>query len=139
VADGAAILSSNFGQYISAQTIGIRLSDNTVYHVLKKGQSADKYNVTVTLGLIDNSDNVRLIFVDCKDEVPNGILNTDRVIGRLSVPAFGFTNEPIQLHGRIDQDLLLQITGRSMNKAACHERTWSYESVRFRYELPVEK
>jgi len=136
VADGAAILSSSFGEYISAQSIGIRLCDNTVYPIIKKGEKASFHSHVATFGLVEDVDNARFVFVECKDGAGGGQTSMDKILGYLSVPAYGFSNEPIRLNSQIDDDLLLQVTARSQNKAKMHELTWTYGDVRFSYQLP---
>ena len=136
MADGAAILSSSFGEYISAQSINIRLSDNTVYPVIKKGQKASLHSDVTTFGLVEDADNARFVFVECKDGTDGRLTSMDKILGYLSVPAYGFSNEPIRLNSQVDEDLLLHVTARSQCKAKMHERTWTYGDVRFSYQLP---
>lgn len=136
VADGAATLSSNFGDYISAQSIGIKLSDDSVYPMIKRGQKASNYNNITTFGLVEDADNARFVFVECKDGAVDGPKSMGRILGYLSVPAYGFSNEPIHLKSTIDEDLLLHITARSQNKAQFQEGTWTYGDIRFSYRLP---
>lgn len=136
VADGAAVLSSEFGDYISAQNIGIRLSDNTVYPMINKGQKVSHHSDVTTFGLVEDTDNARFVFVECKDGTDGQIMSMDKILGYLSVPAFGFSNEPIRLSSRFDEDLLLHVTARSQCRERNHERTWTYENARFSYQLP---
>jgi molecular chaperone DnaK len=138
VADGAAILSSSFGEYISAQSIGIRLSDNTIYPMIKKGQKASLFGDVTTFGLVEDADNARFVFVECKDGTDGQVTSMEKILGYLSVPAYGFSNEPIRLNIQVDEDLLLHVTARSQCKAKMHERTWTYGEVRFSYQLPAK-
>jgi molecular chaperone DnaK len=136
VADGAAVLSAEFGDFISAQNIGIRLSDNTVYPLIKKGQKASLYNDYTTFGLVEDTDNARFVFVEYKDGTDLRLMAMDKILGYLSVPAYGFSNEPIRLNCQIDGDLLLLVTAHSESKGKINERAWTYGDVRFRYQLP---
>ena len=136
VADGAAILSSGFGDYISAQSIGIRLSDNTVYPMINKGQKASLHSDVTTFGLVEDTDNARFVFVECKDGTDGKLMSMDKILGYLSAPAYGFSNEPIRLTSRIDEDLLLHVTVHSQCRAKNDERTWTYGNIRFSYQLP---
>lgn len=139
VADGAAVLSSSFGEYILSQSIGIRLSDNTVYPIIRKGQKANLYNDRATFGLVEDSDNARFVFVEFKDETDGKLVSMDKILDYLSVPTYGFSDEPIHLNSNIDENLLLQITARSQCKGKIHERIWTYGGVRFSYQLPRKK
>lgn len=136
IADGAAILSSNFGEYIFAQNIGVRLCDNTVYPIIKKGQKASSHSDVATFGLVEDVDNARFVFVECKDGAGGGQTSMDKILGYLSVPAYGFSNEPIHLNSRVDDDLLLQVTARSQCKSKMDADSWTYNKVRFSYQLP---
>lgn len=136
VADGAAILSSTFGDYISAQNIGIRLCDNTVYPMINKGQEASLYNCVTTFGLVEDTNNARFVFVECQDRTEGRLMSMDKVLGYLSVPAYGFSNEPILLTSRFDENLLLHVNIRSQCRGKNDVRTWTYGNVRFSYKLP---
>jgi hypothetical protein len=107
-----------------------------VYPIIKKGQKASLHDDVSTFGLVDDADNARFVFVEFKDEAGGGQMSMDRILGYLSVPAYGFSDEPIHLNSQIDEDLLLQVTARSQSKAKMHERTWTYGDVRFSYQLP---
>ena len=136
VADGSAILSSTLGNYISAQSIGIRLSDNTVYSVINKGQNTSLYSNVTTFGLVEDSDNARFVFVECRDGTDAQLLSMEKILGYLSVPTYGFSNEPIRLSSRFDEDLLLHITAHSQLRDKNEQRTWTYGNARFSYQLP---
>jgi len=56
----------------------------------------------------------------------------------LSVPAYGFDNEPIALKTWIDEDLVVNVRGHSTRRE--HQtRDWHYEKLRFRYRLPEKR
>ena len=135
-ADGAAMLASAFGNYISSQTIGLRLCDETIYPLIQAGAPVDSAAHVATFGLLEDADNARLVFVEGGDDTEGRVASSDRILGHLVVPAFGFTNEPIQVQSRIDEDLLLHVKARSQARAQSHTREWLYPELRFSYALP---
>lgn len=136
VADGAARFASNFGAYISSQNVGVKLCDDTVYPIISSGQTVDYGMHSATFGLLEDTNNARFVFVESRNGT-DGRLNTmDRTLGYLTVPAFGFTDEPIHLETHIDENLLLHVTARSQARAKRHARHWTYPELRFSYALP---
>lgn len=138
VADGAAVLASGFGKYVCAQNVGLRLCDDTFYPLLRRGQTIDHSREVATFGLVEDTDNARFVFVESNDGPDCRLTSMDRVLGYLSVPAYGFSNEPIRLETHVDKDLLLHVIAKSQNRGDGHSRTWTYEELRFSYQLPVE-
>ncbi|MBM4088173.1 MAG: Hsp70 family protein [Planctomycetes bacterium] len=135
VAEGAARLASSTGKYVSAQNVGVRLCDDTVYPIIRAGQTVDHGKQSATFGLIEDASNARFVFVESDD--PDGRLTSmNRTIGHLVVPAFGFTNEPIHLESHVDEDLLLHVTARSQAKGEKPAPVWTYPELRFSYALP---
>lgn len=139
VADGAARLASDFGSYVSAQNVGVKLCDDSVYPIISKGQSVDYAKHSATFGLVEDTDNARFVFVDSHDVDEGRLTSLDRTLGYLAVPAYGFSNEPIHLESHIDEDLLLHVTARSQARAERNERHWTYPELRFSYALPEAK
>ena len=139
VADGAALLASDFGNNICAQNMGLRLSDDTFYPLLQSGQIIDHSPEVTTFGLVEDADNARFVFVESNDISDGRLTGMDRVLGYLSVPAYGFTNEPIRLETHVDEDMLFHVQAKSENRGNSHRRTWTYSELRFSYQLAVEK
>ncbi len=138
VADGAAVLASNFGHYVSSQSVGVRLCDDTVYPIIKTGQTVDREVHRATFGLIEDTNNARFVFVEGKDGEDGHITSIDKVLGRLVVPAYGFSDEPLHLNTWIDDDLLLHVEAHSKARAPSNARQWTYAELRFRYALPED-
>lgn len=136
VADGAASLASNFGKFISAQNLGLRLSDDTVFHLVTKGKRLDSVFGNMTFGLVEDANHARLIFVETLGDTARQAVAAQRCLDYISVPAFGFPNEPIEINWNIDRDLILNVVGQSGRKGERTESSWSYEELRFSYELP---
>ena len=139
VANGASLLASNFGDYVCAQNVGIRLCDNTIYPLINMGDLVDNEPKTISFGLIEDTDNARFVLVEYKSNTKNGLLSSDKILGYLAVPAFGFSNEPIKLEMYIDKDLLLNLTAQSECKGESKRKIWTYPQLRFSYRIPGAK
>jgi len=137
VADGAAVLASDSGEYICAQNLGILLSDNTIFPLVTDGEKINSNNNSITFGLTEDTDNARIVFVESKDSDKERISTMARTLGYLSVPVYGFSNEPIKLKSQIDQDLLFRVSIRSECRGKIHEKEWIYPELKFNYKLPL--
>ncbi len=140
VADGAALLSEDFGDYVSSQGIGLKLCDETVFPLLTTGEKVGgTEKSTTTFGLTEDSTNARFVFVESKSDEDGRLTKMDRVLGHLSVPAFGFSNEPLRLESFVDEDLLFHASAKSDKAGEDDRRTWTYPELRFSYKLPIHE
>lgn len=127
VAEGAGQLAVQAGQYYSNQHIGIRLSDGSVYDLLKPGMSIRDFHETVSLGITDMSEEARLILTD-----ENHFL--DRKV--ISIPTYRFLQEKIELEAVIDVNLVFKISAKSNYKTEKFRKWWEYSNLKFYYQLP---
>ncbi|SHH18757.1 molecular chaperone DnaK [Thermosyntropha lipolytica DSM 11003] len=128
VAGGAARLSINEGKHILTQTVGVVMSDGSLYPLFAKGHYINSGDFsTATFALVEDAPAANLVFAD----------GTGNALGYLSVPAFGFFGEKIEVIAWIDEDLILRIKARSLNRSEKSVREWQYDSLRMEYELPV--
>lgn len=128
VAGGAAKLSIHEGRHMLAQTVGVVMSDGSLYPLFRKGQYVNSGAFSAaTFALVEDEPAANLIFAD----------DTGKVLGYLSVPAFGFFREKIEVRAQIDEDLILRIKARSLNRSERNVREWQYDSLRMEYKLPV--
>lgn len=137
VADGAAILASNFGAYISSQNVGLRLSDDTVFHMVRQGDVISSEFGRMAFGLVEDTDHARLVFVETQEATARQTVGSQRSLDYISVPAYGFPNEPIAVEWHIDDDLLLNVVAQSGRKGKRTRRNWTYDELRFSYQLPT--
>jgi molecular chaperone DnaK len=136
-AEGAAILSSNFGAYISSQNIGLRLSDDTVFHMVREGDVIDNESSRMSFGLVEDTDHARLVVVESRNATAQETAGSQRSLDYISVPAYGFPNEPIVVDWHIDSDLLLNVTAQSERKGKRTKKRLTYDELRFSYQLPT--
>ncbi len=135
-AHGAALLNQNRGQYVLSQNVGLRLSDDTYFPLVREGEEIDNQVQTVNFVLVEDSNSARFIFEENTDNMPDSFGNGRKTLDYMTVPTYGFTKEPIELKYQIDENLLFKAEARStnMNESA----RWEYEKLRFSYQLPGE-
>lgn len=136
MAHGAAMLGQHEGSYIVSRSIGLELSDETYFPLLKNGDAVDHENKTWSFGLVEDSDNARFIFVEGSNE-KTSLSKRNRRIGNLTVPTNGFINEAIKLEAQIDKDLFLKVRAKSDKRGKSTEATWHYPEMQFVYKLPL--
>ncbi len=128
VALGAASLSSNPGQYHLAQTIGVTMSDGSLFPLVKEGDPVvPGKSTTFTFALVEDSPTANFIFSD-----GNGTH-----LGYMNVPAFGFFREKIEVTAAIDSNLILEVVARSQKRSTGTTQRWNYDKLRFNYQLPA--
>jgi len=137
IAQGAAINALNPGSYVAGQNFGLVVSDGSYFPLIHDGQmirindGAQQY-----FGLVEDSSEARLVFAQPKGM--NGHLKGAALetLGYLTVPAYGFSNEPIALKTWIDENLVVNVRSHSTRHAS-QQRDWHFEKLRFRYKLAV--
>jgi len=136
VADGAAILAAEEGNYVCAQNVGVKLCDNTIYALLQSGHEISRDAHVMTFGLVDDADNARFVFVESRSGTDSYLSATDPVLGYLSVPTYGFSDESVRIESHIDENLLLHVKAQSACRGRKNSREWTYPQLRFSYRLP---
>ena len=139
VAHGAALLNKTQGEYHVSQNIGLLLSDDTYFPLIKKGDPVGHKEQIVTFGLVEDNQNAHFIFMESDNNAPTGLESDRRTIGYLTVPSYRFLFEPIELSFQIDKDLLLKVTAKSSNMAQTDSKTWEFDKIRLNYKLPMPK
>jgi molecular chaperone DnaK len=137
VAHGAALLNKTQGEYRVSQNIGLLLSDDTFFPLIKRGESVIHKEKVFDFGLVEDSQNAHFIFMESVDNAPSDLESERRTIGYLNVPSYGFLFEPIELSFQIDKDLLFKVTAKSKNMAQTDSKTWEFDKIRLSYKLPI--
>lgn len=130
IAKGAAILAANPGDFRLAEDVGLRLADGSFYTIFPIATKLDQARSILALGLVEDSRTASFIFETRKRDAIQS-----QSIGELHAEAFGFRDEVIALHSRINEDLILEAEAGSQSKPRAH-RTFNYEELRWMYELP---
>lgn len=138
IAQGAAINASKPGTYIAGQDFGLAVSDGSYYPLIHDGQPISiNDGQEHYFGLVEDSREARFVFVQPSGRM--GYQHGDRLetLGYISLPAYGFQEEAIALKAWVDQDLVVNVRGRSTRREP-ETRNWHYEKLRFRYKLPEQ-
>lgn len=139
IAQGAAILAGTPGQHVIAQDLGLSVCDGSYFPLLRAGDVVDHLAKERHFGLVEDAREARFVFVQPQTQ---GRLEDDHfgydTIGYLSVPAYGFSDEPISLRTNVSEDLIVEIEGGSTNRSQTSKTNWSYEKLKFRYLIPEE-
>lgn len=130
IGDGAARLSINPGMYYAAQDLGLILSDGSYFPILRKGEKVKGWNSSTSFGLVDHTEDARLIFAGSRD--------LDRASDRywvFTVPQYGFLQEKIILKSSFDDNLIFKVAAKSSMKPNKYWATWEYDRLKCYYRL----
>jgi len=137
IAQGAAMMAATPGQHVIARPLGLSLSDGSYFNLLSEGSLVDNQAVEQHFGLVEDCHEARFVFVQPhRDDAPEGDAFGYETIGYLNVPAYGFSDEPIMLRTRVNEDLVVEIEGRSTQRGAAANACWSYDKLNLCYRLP---
>lgn len=131
VGQGAAMLAMTPGGYYSNQSIGIVLSDNAYYEILKPDTPIGGWTHTCHFGIVDSSKEARFIFGGSPD-----IDSSPEKYKTLSVPAYRFLQEQIVLKTSIDQNMVFTAIAGSNMQTEEFRRLWEYTQLKCYYKLP---
>lgn len=133
VSDGAAALATSPGIYRSNQKLGIRLSDNSYFGLLHEGDSLDGWRQSYTFGLVDGTEQARIVFTGSQD-----IDNDELRHITLPFPAYNFMQEMLRLDAEVDDDHVFRVTATSTMRPDRIRRVWEYTRLKRYYEIPAE-
>lgn len=108
VAQGAAMLAMTPGDFYSSQSIGIVLSDDAYYEILKPDTPVQGWEHTCHFGIVDSSKEARFVFGGSPD-----IEASPERFKTLSVPAYRFLQEQIVLKATIDPNMVFTVIAGS--------------------------
>lgn len=131
VGQGAAMLAMTPGGYYANQSIGIVLSDNAYYEILKPDTPIRGWEHTCHFGIVDSSKEARFVFGGSPD-----IEAAPERYKTLTIPAYRFLQEQIILNASVDQNMVfIAIAGSNMRPAE-FRRLWEYTQLKCYYKLP---
>lgn len=131
VAQGAAMLAMTPGDFYSSQSIGIVLSDDAYYEILKPDTPVQGWEHTCHFGIVDSSKEVRFVFGGSPD-----IEASPERFKTLSVPAYRFLQEQIVLKATIDPNMVFTVIAGSNMQPSEFRRLWEYTQLKCYYKLP---
>ena len=131
VAIGAALLSSAPGDFIVNQDVSLRLSDDSVFPLIKKENRISEYQnnpPTYYFGKVDDSAKAVFTFTGSED--------IDKSAGKyLVIQTANVWDELIQLDVSIDENMIVNVVGSCRGKPDSARR-WTYANLSCCYELP---
>lgn len=125
VGEGAAKIASMEGEHFAAQDINIILSDGTPYPILQKGEALKGWHNTITLGIVDTTNEARLVFSGSMD-----IDESNKKYYIVKVPAYRFRREAIWITASIDENLIFKVEAGSRNMPGYYKAEWIYENLK---------
>jgi molecular chaperone DnaK len=132
VAAGAALVARSPGSYEIAENIGILLSDNSFYELIREGDRTSPGAKTVSLALVEDAKQANIIVA----KQVNGrrrFMPPEHIL-QFGVDTNGFDLECIDLSYRIDPDLILELKAHSRARAN-REIMREYGKLRFTYHI----
>ena len=125
------MLSMTPGGYYSNQSIGIVLSNDAFYEILKPDTPIQGWEHTCNFGIVDSSQEARFVFGGSPD-----IDASPERYKTLSVPAYRFLQERIILKASIDQNMVFTAVAGSNMQPSEYRRLWEYTRLKCYYKLP---
>lgn len=99
-ATGAALMQIIGGNFRLNGSVGVRLSDDTIFPLFPLGHVLSKKTDTVTFALTEDAQDAHFIFTDSSGQ---------NVYATRNVPAKGFLKERFELTGEIDHDQIARV------------------------------
>lgn len=134
VAEGAALLNMDPGQFRINQDLGVLLSDNSFFPIVKKDSIVPTQDsIEHQFALVDDSNSAVFLFSDNKiDPSTKG----KKVLDILTIKAKGFSNENIKMKSYIDEDLIFKSKIKSNHLGDKYIEEYEYPNIKFYYKLP---
>ena len=125
---GAALMQIIGGTIRLNESVGVLLSDDSVFPVLPKGQAIGENTATVTFSLVEDARDAHFIFANESGK---------NIYARKSVPTKGFLQETIELTAVIgfDQIARIGIANKYMGTDARSSTTVELNKLSFYYDV----
>jgi molecular chaperone DnaK len=134
-AAGAAIIARAPGSHEIAESIGILLSDNSFYELIREGEAVLSEARTVSLSLVEDAQQANVILAKRLDGQRH--VTSPESIVEFGVETAGFDLECIDLRYSIDPDLVLKVDASS-RALGVREVAREYGKLRFAYRVPSQ-
>lgn len=133
VSKGASYLSIESGSYISNQSIGLIMSDNSYFELLAPNTPLKNWHINPSFGIVDTKKEARFIFSGSKD-----IDESDDHFRVLEVPTYKFLEETVDLVAFVDEDQVFTVIAGSSMRGNSYRRVWQYLKLKVYYLFPDE-
>ena len=128
IATGVAEIAYKPGCYTLNKPIGLMLSNNKFYPLLKVGQRVPTEEKTVSFGITDGSDDARFILSD-------GDENSQTFSEIFPVKIRGFSDEVLKVSCYVDADMVFRMKIKSNRMPDDFFRVWTYSNLKVSYEI----
>lgn len=128
IATGVAQIAYKPGCYTLNKPMGLVLSNNKFYPLLKVGQRVPTEEKTVSFGVVDGSDDARFIISD-------GNESTQSFSEIFPVKIRGFSDEVIEVSCYVDADMVFRMKVKSNRMPDDYFRVWTYSNLKVSYEI----
>lgn len=128
IATGVAQIAYKPGCYTLNRPIGLMLSNNKFYPLLKVGQRVPTKEKTVSFGVIDGSDDARFIISD-------GDESSQTFTEIFPVKIRGFSDEVLKVSCYVDADMVFRMKIKSNRMPDDFFRVWTYSNLKVSYEI----
>lgn len=126
---GAAEVAYKPGCYTLNRPIGLMLSNNKFYPLLKIGQRIPTQEKTVTFGIVEKNNEARFILTDGESDKEQTFTEY------FPVKLRGFTDEIIKVSCYIDSDMVFRMKVKSNRMPDDYFRVWTYSNLKVSYEI----
>jgi molecular chaperone DnaK len=131
VAHGAALVELSSGGYELAESIGVVLSDNSFYEIVRRGERVWDEPRSLALSLVEDAKQANIIV----EKRPHRGSTTSERIAAFSVNTLGFDLEEIRLAYSISPDLMLRLEAGSTSLAGSEAVQQEYGKLLFAYRI----
>ena len=128
IASGVAEIAYKPGCYTLSKPIGLMLSNNKFYPLLKVGQRVPTQEKTVSFGIVDGSNDARFIISDGEE-------NNQTFTEIFPVKIRGFSDEVIKVSCYVDSDMVFKMKIHSNRMPDDFFRVWTYSNLKVSYEI----
>lgn len=128
IATGVAEIAYKPGCYTLNKPIGLMLSNNKFYPLLKVGQRVPTEEKTVSFGITDGSDDARFILSD-------GDESSQTFSEIFPVKIRGFSDEVLKVSCYVDADMVFRMKIKSNRMPDDFFRVWTYSNLKVSYEI----
>lgn len=129
IACGAAEIAYNPGCYALNKSIGVMLSNNQFYPLLKRGQRVPTEEKTIRFGIVEKTNEARFVLTDGATEVEQSFLEYFPVKTR------GFSDESIEVSCYIDSDMVFRMKAKPEYAPDDFFKVWTYSNLKVLYEM----
>ncbi|MGO5167872.1 Hsp70 family protein [Bacillota bacterium LCP21S3_D9] len=129
IGTGAADVAYKPGSYTLNKPIGVMLSNNRFYPLLKVGQRVPTEEKTISFGVVEKTKEARFIMTDGETEKDQTF--TEYFAMKLR----GFSDEIIKLSCYIDADMVFRMKVWTNRTPDEYFRVWTYSNLKVSYDI----